>query len=123
MPSLGSYDALRQVQATIEEINAARDAAESLVPTSRGILQFDPRSKQRLEIAASQLFAGETVQWKMADNSKVTLDKQELLNLIQEASGALVVRMRRTFEYSNELKARMERGDVVTLRDISLERW
>lgn len=123
MPSLGSYDILRQIEASIEEINAARDAAEFLVPTSRGFLQFDPRSKQRMEIAADQLLEGDSLQWKMWDNSKITLTKQELFDLIREASGSLGVRMRKTFEYANELKARKERGDVVTLRDISPERW
>jgi hypothetical protein len=124
MPSLGSYDELRQQVASVEDINAARDSAEKLVKTSRGILQFDAQSEQRMRLVLASLNGpGERVLWKMADNTTVELSETTMSALIEEATANMGARIQSVFARASLLKTKKNLGQVVTLRDISTEQW
>lgn len=124
MPSLGSYDALRQQEASTDDINAARDRAEKLVKTSKGILQFDAQSEQRMRVVLASLNEpGAKVHWKMADNSTVELSEASMSALIEEATVNMAARIQTVFARASLLKTKKNLGQVVTLRDISEEQW
>lgn len=126
MPSLGEFDGLAQESATLQDIDAARLAAESVVQTSRGAMQFDLVSRQRMNDVLMTLEpdnANSAVTWVMADNSKQYLCYEELRDLHYEATTLIGPRIGRVFDIASELKERLRRGKVVTLRDISDEAW
>lgn len=124
MPSLGSYDALRQQEASTDDINVARDRAEKLVKTSKGVLQFDAQSEQRMRLVQASLTEpGAQVQWKMADNSTVVLTEATMSALIEEATVNMAARIQSVFARASLLKTKKNLGQVVTLRDISEEQW
>lgn len=126
MPSLGEFDGLAQESATLQDIDAARLAAESVVQTSRGALQFDLVSRQRMNDVLMTLEpdnVNSAVTWIMADNSKQYLCYEELRDLHYEATTLIGLRIGRVFDIASELKERLRRGKVVTLRDISDEAW
>lgn len=124
MPSLGSYDALRQQEASTDDINEARDRAEKLVKTSKGVLQFDVQSEQRMRLVQASLTEpGAQVQWKMADNSTVVLTEATMSALIEEATVNMAARIQSVFARASLLKTKKNLGQVVTLRDISEEQW
>lgn len=132
MPKLGKYDELAHSPATLEDIEAARLKAESLVMTSKGPLQFDSASRQRLvdvlRVLSSDAEPHEQryqVSWKMADNSVWAYTFVELRDLIFEAESLVGPRVLSAFQKAQSLKERYktEGYGVVTLRDISPENW
>ena len=124
MPSLGSYDSLRQQEASTDDINAARDRAEKLVKTSKGVLQFDAQSEQRMRVVLASLNGpGAKVHWKMADNSTVELSEASMSALIEEATVNMAARIQSVFARASLLKTKKNLGQVITLRDISEEQW
>jgi hypothetical protein len=127
MPSLGKHDGLawRFVE-EIESIDEARAKYECHVQTSAGTLQFDADSQRRLNAVLLTLTPGDstsTVEWKMADNSTVTLTYEGLRDLIVQAHDLAGPQLLRAFQHAQTLKARMRAGGRVTLREIASENW
>lgn len=127
MPSLGNHDGLawRFVE-EIESVDEARVKYECYVPTTAGVLQFDADSQRRLNAVLLTLTPGDkasTVEWKMANNSAVTLTYEKLRDLIVEAHALSGPQLLRAFQHAQTLKARMRAGGRVTLREIAQENW
>lgn len=127
MPSLGKHDGLawRFVE-EVEDIDKARQTYETRAHTSGGVLQFDADSQRRLNAVLLTLTPGDktsTVEWKMADNTLVTLTFEGLRDLIIEAHDLSGPQLVRAFQLAQTLKARMRAGGRVTLREIAPENW
>jgi hypothetical protein len=127
MPSLGKHDGLAyRLVTTVEDIDIARAKYECYVPTPAGVLQFDADSQRRLNAVLLTLTPGDktsTVEWKMADNSAVTLTYEKLRDLIVEAHALSGPQLLRAFQHAQTLKARMRAGGRVTQREIASENW
>lgn len=127
MPSLGKHDGLayRLVESP-EYIDKARAQYESHIQTPVGVLQFDSDSQRRLNAVLLTLTPGDassTVEWKMADNSAVTLTFEELRDLIVMAHSLAGPQLLRAHQLAQTLKARLRAGGTVTQREIAPEKW
>lgn len=124
MPSLGKHDALawREIR-EIDDIEIARKVHEYRVDTSKGVLQFDPTSKDRMYMVLQTINGGGTVDWQMADNSTVTLDYESMSALIAEAESLVGPKLIRAHDYAQTLKTRFKIGGRVTQRDVAPENW
>jgi hypothetical protein len=124
MPSLGKHDALawREIR-EIDDIEIARKVHEYRVDTSKGVLQFDPTSKDRMYMILQTINGGGTVDWQMADNSTVTLDYESMSALIAEAESLVGPKLIRAHDYAQTLKTRFKIGGRVTQREVSAENW
>lgn len=124
MPSLGKHDELSVSAASKAEIDAARVKYECQLNTSKGTLQFGTDCQRRLH-AVLQTLNGttNTVEWKMADNSFVTLDYDSMSYLIAEAESLAGPKLLRAFEYAQMLKGKLDAGSFVSLRQIASENW
>ena len=124
MPSLGKHDALawRDIR-EIDDIEIARKVHEYRVDTSKGVLQFDPTSKDRMYMILQTINGGGTVDWQMADNSTVTLDYESMSALIAEAESLVGPKLIRAHDYAQKLKTRFKIGGRVTQREVSAENW
>ncbi len=126
MPSLGKHDELSVTPASRMEIDVARAKYECYVNTSKGVLQFGNDCQRRMNAVLNTLTPAtpdNTVEWKMADNSFVTLTFEELRDLIMEAQSLAGPKLLRAFEYAQTLKGKLEAGLRVTHRDIASENW
>ncbi|UKL14937.1 hypothetical protein hairong_031 [Pseudomonas phage hairong] len=124
MPSLGKHDALAWKQIfDIEEIETARKLSEYRVETSKGVLQFDPTSKDRMYMILQTINGGGTVDWQLVDNSTVTLDYESMSALIAEAESLVGPKLLRAHDYAQTLKTRFKIGGRVTRRDVAPENW
>lgn len=124
MPSLGKHDALawREIR-EIDDIEIARKVHEYRVDTSKGMLQFDPTSKDRMYMILQTINEGGTVDWKMADNSTVTLNYESMSALIAEAESLVGPKLIRAHDYAQTLKTRFKIGGRVTQREVAPENW
>lgn len=124
MPSLGKHDALawREIR-EIDDIEIARKVHEYRVDTSKGVLQFDPTSKDRMYMVLQTINGGGTVDWQMADNSTVTLDYESMSALIAEAESLVGPKLIRAHDYAQTLKTRFKIGGRVTQREVAPENW
>lgn len=123
MPSLGKHDELSVQAASKQEIDAARAKYECYVETSKGVLQFGNDCQRRLNSILQTLNGGGTVEWKMADNSTVTLDYDSMSHLIAEAELQAGPKLLRAFEYAQMLKGKVDAAVFVSQRDIASEKW
>ena len=126
MPALGSYDELAHTFCEKEDIEQERGRQESLIPTSRGLLQFDTLSRQRMMDALTTLVpedVNSVVFWKMGDNTSVPLRHVQLKDLIEEASKLASARTVQMFTIAHEFKNKLAAGHKLTLRDISADKW
>lgn len=127
MPSLGKHDGLAyRVIREVEEIDNARLGNECKIDTSKGRLQFGVECQRRMNAVLSTLKPADptsTVEWGMADNSKVTLTFEELRDLITEADSLAGPKLIRAFQYAQLLKTRFRGGVAVTQREIAPENW
>lgn len=130
MPKLGKYDELAHQFASKQDVENARAAIESIVPTSRGPLQFDMVSRQRLQDVLRTLSPealsheqAYQVPWRMADNQITAFTYVELRDLITEAESLAGPRAISAFQKAQEFKAVLAAGGELTMRDISPENW
>jgi len=126
MPALGKYDPLDHQFASKQDIEAARLRAESLVTTSKGKLQFDALSRQRMGDALRNMDPTDpnsVVSWRMADNGIKTMTHAQFSGVISEAELAVGSRSNQVFERSLEFKRKLSSGSAVTLRDIDQSNW
>jgi hypothetical protein len=118
MPSLGNYDPLAARPANRAQINTRRDLEETRVLVLGRVLQFDEASRRRLTMTIERLEDGESVSWRFADNSEMALNRAQLLEMEALASQALPARVAHCYEIAQDFKARLEAGDLVTLREL-----
>lgn len=126
MPALDSYDELAHTLCTKEDIERERAYQETLLPTSKGLLQFDIVSRQRMADAMFTLVpedVNSVVFWKMADNKSIPLRHAQLKDLIEEATQLASARTVRMFTLAHEFKSKLASGYKLTLRDIHEEKW
>ena len=126
MPALGKHDPLAHKPASKRDVELARLKAESLILTSRGYLQFDSLSRQRMNDALRNMNSVDStsvVSWMMADNSIQTMTYHQFFDLIYEAEQAAGARLNQVFERSLEFKRKLSSGSEVTLRDIDQSNW
>lgn len=122
MPSLRNHDPLAQILVTAVQIDKARIAAESIVTTAFGKVQFDALSRQRLnDIAYGVSF--DEIDWRLADNAHITLTQSELREMIGEAQQQAGPRAISAFQRAQTLKDTLMTGGRVTARDIAPESW
>ncbi|MEG0062993.1 MAG: hypothetical protein RR740_00170 [Pseudomonas sp.] len=124
MPSLGKHDELSVTLACKADIDAARTKNECILKTSKGLLQYGVDCQRRLN-AVLQTLNGttDTVEWKMADNSFVTLDYDSMSYLIAEADALAGPKLLSAFQYAQALKSKLDAKGFVSKRDIASEKW
>ncbi|ATW57968.1 hypothetical protein CNR34_00035 [Pseudomonas phage nickie] len=125
MPSLGKHDELSVTRVHKGQIDEARAKYECHVETSKGVIQFGTDCQRRMNAVLLTLTPGkgDTVEWKMADNSYVTLTFEELRDLINEAQNLAGPKLLSAFQYAQTLKGKLEAGGFVSERDIAPEKW
>lgn len=124
MPSLGKHDGLAwRIVESVEEIETARKTHEYRVDTSKGPLQFDPTSKDRMYMILQTINEGGAVEWKMADNSVVTLNYETMSALIAEAESLVGPKLLRAHDHAQRLKTRFRAGGRITQREVASENW
>lgn len=123
MPALGSYNEDDYTPATRSDINRARIAAESVVNTRHGAVQFDPASRQRISDTIYSMDKSSTVNWGMADNSVVVFTYTGLQEMYEDALANASENNSRAYEVSKLLKERMDAGSTVTLSDVNNAAW
>lgn len=126
MSELGKYDALAHIPITLEDIKFARSEAEKIINTSKGALQYDVVSRQRMLDALISLDPEDhtsTVTWAMADNEQIQLNHVEMGLLIKEANCVIGPHSIMMFEKANYFKDLLNTGSTLTMRDIAPEAW
>lgn len=123
MSSLGQYDSLQHKYVTKEDIDAAKEKAEEIIVTSKGRLQFDTLSRQRLNDVVKALTKDEVISWGMVGGQTVSLKKEELKKLIEEAEAISGTRAPKLYLKAKEFKDLISSGVRVTARDVCPEVW
>lgn len=126
MPSLAKHDPLANMSASAENITSVAEVAQNLLDTSKGRLRYTAEDERRMQAILRTLTPGDpasTTDWKMDDNSFVTLTFEELRDLITEADSLAGPRIVRVFERMQTLKGKLAAGERVTVRDIAPETW
>lgn len=123
MTSLLKFDPLTKIPVRREEITAAHAAAESILSIDGKRLQFCAVSRQRMLDTIAGMHDEETVEWRLGCNTNVTLNKQQLQDLYDQGLQNAAQRVRDTFQYASELKARFDAGERITQRDIHIDQW
>jgi len=120
---LGSYDALAAAGASKQDIEEVRVKAESLVTVGPHTLQFDSLSRDRMRLVIKGAEDGETISWRMANNTEVSFTPEELESLYEAAEIEAGRRLLQVHEKARQFKNRLAAGERVTMRDIHITNW
>ena len=126
MPALPKHDAMAQQLATIESVKKVALGAECTVNSQYGWLQWGNDCRRRMMATIGMLTPGDatsTVEWKLLDNSTVTLTFESLRDLATEADALAGPRIAWVFQRVQAIKEKIESGGHVTMRDIAPDTW
>lgn len=123
MPSLGKHDPLANVPATVGDVDEMRRAVESIVSIAGHHVQFDQIGERRMRLALLSLEPSQSIDWRMADNTTATFTYAEFAQLIADAEVEAGRKIQAAHQFATALKARIDAGEKVSLRDIQSNVW
>lgn len=126
MPALPKHDRMAQQPASIESLKKVALAAECVVNSQYGWLQWGNDCRRRMNATINMLTPGDadsTVEWKLLDNSTVTLTFEKLRDLALEADALAGPRIAWVFQRVQAVKEKIESGGRVSMRDIAPDTW
>lgn len=126
MPSLPKHDAMAIQPASLEAVKKAAMYAECAVKSQYGWLQWGNDCRRRMTATIGMLTPGDatsTVEWKLLDNSAVTLTFEGLRDLATEADALAGPRIAWVFQRVQAIKEKLEAGGRVSMRDIAPDTW
>jgi len=110
------HDPKQSVIVSKADIDSYRQKVESVVKVGILAVQFDAESERRMRLALS---SGDSVTWRMADNSERTFSNAEFEELINAAAVEAGKVISQAFLVARQLKEK----DTVTLRDLESAAW